>query len=417
MNIKEKYKELNIKLAKILGEKVWLLPMVETLVFLPIQMLYFINESTFLVDNVNGYISSFSFILFKYGLTNNQFFLILLGFVPFVLKMVSAFLMLKKKQWSYVFTMILYLIDFISSLVILCSSATTLQEWSAVFIFFLFVTIWIAPVISASYYGCYLMSIKKLDLSRDKTPKSFSVYLTSLLLILITVVSFVWFDGNKKIASMSEVATLNRCYEYSEKYLYKKLPEDRMILEKMQSDIEEVFSKELFFTAFNQSAYFDRLKTEQKAAVDTVDQVPIKIKSEYANELMYLKCKILLKLDKNEEYVDYYIETRQYFSNLQVSIFSKHLANDKANFTDEDYDTIKEGCFAFFESDGLEYEKLLCLTDLSIINSEFMTENEREKFGKEIREKYIPGYENLKETLGKEFREWKAVERSLYMLK
>ena len=37
--------------------------------------------------------------------------------------------------------------------------------------------------------------------------------------------------------------------------------------------------------------------------------------------------------------------------------------------------------------------------------------------GKELIEKYIPEYENLKETLGKEFREWEAVERSLYMLK
>jgi hypothetical protein len=415
VNIKQKYKELNIKLTKILGRKVWLLPMVETLVFLPIQMLYFINESSFLVDNVNGYISSFSFILFKYGLTNNQFFLILLGFVPFILKMVSAFFMLKGKHRSYVFAMVLYLIDFISSLVILCSSATTLQEWSAVFIVFLFVTIWITPVISASYYGCYLMSIKKLDLSRDKTPKGFSVYLTSLILILITVVSFVWFDGNKKIANMSEVATLNRCYEYSEKYLYEELPEDRMILEKMQSDIEEVFSKELFFIAFNQSAYFDRLKTEQKAMVDIADQVPIKIKSEYANELMYLKCKILLKLDKDEEYINYYAETRKYFS--WTTIYSKHLNQDNYNFTHDDYDAIEKGCIKFLESDALEYEKVFCITDYGFVNSKFFTDEERKTKGKELIEKYIPEYENLKETLGKEFREWEAVERSLYMLK
>ena len=80
--------------------------------------------------------------------------------------------------------------------------------------------------------------------------------------------------------------------------LIRELPDDKDELEKMQIDIEEVFSKELFFTAFNQSEYFDRLKEESVSITD----IPLEMKSEYANELMYLKCKILLKLDKNEEY-------------------------------------------------------------------------------------------------------------------
>ncbi len=408
MNIMQKCKELYIKNSKILSKYMWLLPIIETLLYLPVLMLYITNENSYVAGNLNFYVSSLSFILFKYGITKNLLLFVIMGFAPFVLKMFFAFLILKKKRSGYFGAMILYLIDFISALVILCTNITPLQEWNTELSIYFFATIWITPILSFVFYVAY---IDNFNPEIQKTPKHVEIFLIAVCTILVGCVSLVWIDGDKKEATESEVATLNRCYEYSEQYLYEALPDDRATLEKMQSDIEVVFGKDLFFNTFNQSEYFDRLKTEQKSNSNT----PIEMKSEYANELMYLKCKILLKLDKNEEYVDYYLETRQYFSNVQVLIFSKHLANDKANFSDEDYDTIKKGCLAFFESDGLEHEKFLCLTDLGFVNSEFMTDDERKKLGKEIREKYIPGY--TKEMFKADLGEWEMIERTLYMLK
>ena len=408
MNIKQKYKELNIKSGKVLSRYAWLLPIIETLGYLPVLMLYIINENALVAGNFNVYISSLSFFLFRYGVTRNVFFFVVVGFLPFVLRVVSALFVLKKKRWACFLTMVLYFVDFITSLIMLCTDITPLQELNDFCLFCLFITIWLAPSVSGVYFYIY---IDNFNLEYQKTPRAVNMYFTVVISVLVIVFSLVWVNGNKKIATESEVATLNRCYEYSEKYLYEKLPEDKETLEKMQNDIEEVFNKELFFTAFNQSEYFERMKEEQVSKTD----IPVTMKSEYANELMYLKSKILLKLDKNEEYVDYYIETRQYFSHVKVYIFSEHLANDKANFNDEDYDTIKKGCFAFFESDGLEYEKLLCLTDLGFVNSQFMTDDERVKLGKEIREKYMPGY--TKEMFKADLAEWETLERALYMLK
>ena len=412
MNIKQKCKEFNIKSSRILSRYVWFLPIIETLIFLPVLMLYITNESAYVAGNFNVYISSLSYILFRYGITKNLLLFVVMGFVPFILKMISGFFILKKKRWAYFSTMVLYLLDFIASLVVLCTNITPLQEWNKDSLLVLFAIIWITPAAAGSYYGLY---IDNFNPEIQKTPRCVKLFFCVVFALLVAGVSISLIEGNKKIASESEVATLNRCYEYSQNYLYEQLPDDKDTLEKMQSDIEEVFSKELFFIAFNQSAYFDRLKTEQKATVDLVDQIPIKIKSEYANELMYLKCKILLKLDKDEEYINYYAETRKYFS--WTTIYSKHLNQDNYNFTHDDYDAIEKGCIKFLESDALEYEKVFCITDYGFVISKFFTDEERKTKGKELIEKYIPEYENLKETLGKEFREWEAVERSLYMLK
>ena len=408
MDIKQKCKEFNIKSARILSRYVWFLPIFETLSYLPILMLYITNESAYIAGNFNVYISSLSYILFRYGITKNLLFFVVMGFVPFILKMISGFFILKKKRWACFSTMVLYLLDFIASLVVLCTNITPLQEWNTDSLLVLFAIIWIAPAAAGSYYGLY---IDNFNPEIQKTPRCVKLFFCVVFALLVAGVSISWINGNKKVASESEVATLNRCYEYSQNYLYEQLPDDKDKLEKMQSDIEEVFSKELFFTAFNQSEYFDRLKEERVSGTD----IPIEMKSEYANELMYLKCKILLKLDKNEEYIDYYIKTRQYFSNFQVIVFSTHLGKDKEKFSEDEYETIKKGCFSFFESDALEHEKLLCLTDLGFVNSKYFTDEEREEIGKEIREKYIPGYTN--EMFKEDLSEWKTVERTLYMMK
>ena len=322
--------------------------------------------------------------------------------------MISGFFILKKKRWACFSTMVLYLLDFIASLVVLCTNITPLQEWNTDSLLVLFAIIWIAPAAAGSYYGLY---IDNFNPEIQKTPRCVKLFFCVVFALLVAGVSISWINGNKKVASESEVATLNRCYEYSQNYLYEQLPDDKDKLEKMQSDIEEVFSKELFFTAFNQSEYFDRLKEERVSGTD----IPIEMKSEYANELMYLKCKILLKLDKNDEYIAYYAETRRYFSS--TTFYNKHLERDKEIFSEEDYEVIKNGCIKFLESDAIEYEKVLCIADCGFVNSKYFTDEERKTIGKEMREKYIPGYEITSEILYEELNEWKVVERSLYMMK
>ena len=170
----------------------------------------------------------------------------------------------------------------------------------------------------------------------------------------------------------------------------------------------------MFFTAFNQSAYFDRLKEEQKS--DTASAV--QMKSSYANELMYLKCKILLKLDKNEEYVDYYIETRRYFSNTQVEFYYKYLEQDIKNFSEDECKIIKIACTEFIKADVNRIEKNWAAIDYSIADGKDLTKKERQKIAKEIRKELLSDYnkEQIKEDLIKA-EKYESYKRSLYMLK
>ncbi len=384
---------------------IWVVPVLEVLVYLPLLLAIYLYPLMILYYD-NLYISAFGKILLETAIIEKSIVLFFASLVAFGAKIVSAFFILKKSKWGYFSIIALYLMDFIVSLISLCLCETTLQEMALINSVGVFSSVFITSITVCLFVNMYFRIIKH----RKKT-KEFKIFTAICFSVLIVVLSFVWIDGNKKTASESEVATLNRCYEYSEKYLYEKLPEDKETLEKMQSDIEEVFSKELFFTAFNQSEYFDRLKEEGVSIAD----IPIKIKSEYANELMYLKCKILLKLDKNEEYIAYYAETRRYFSS--TTFYNKHLQRDKEVFSEEDYEVIKNGCIKFLESDAVEYEKVLCIADYGFVNSKYFTDEERKTIGREMREKYIPGYEITSGRLYEDLKEWEVVERSLYMMK
>ena len=390
------------------GKFEWSIPIVEVLAYSTFFLLLFDNQFLILHFD-NFYISALGKTLLETAIIKNSSVLLVVAFMCFAVKFVAAFFMLKKSKWGYISIIVLYLIDFIVSLVGLFTCETTLQEWSVKDFVFLIASLVLVPMISCLYVYLYFKLIQ-----HKKKPKEFKIFTSVIFSVLVIAFVFAWVDGNKKIATESEVATLNRCYGYSEKYLYEKLPEDKGKLEKMQSDIEEVFNKELFFTAFNQSAYFDRLKEEQKS--DTASAV--QMKSSYANELMYLKCKILLKLDKNEEYVDYYIETRRYFSNTQVEFYYKYLEQDIKNFSEDECKIIKIACTEFIKADVNRIEKNWAAIDYSIADGKDLTKKERQKIAKEIRKELLSDYnkEQIKEDLIKA-EKYESYKRSLYMLK
>lgn len=391
------------------GKIEWSIPIIEVLVFLPI-LLAIGNEQWLIHYFDDVYICTFGKMLLETAIIKQSFFLFTLAFLAFALKMVAAFFILKKSKWGYFGTITLYLIDYITSLVLFCTCETTLQELRFKDLCVVIVSLFIAPFLSCFYLHLYFRLIQ----NRKKT-KEVKIFSSIVFLVFILVVSFVWANGNRKIASESEVATLNRCYEYSEKYLYEELPEDKMILEKMLCDIEDVFNKELFFTAFNKSEYFDRLKEIQKTETP---ESPIHIKSGFANELMYLKSKILLNLDKNDEYIDYYIETRRWFSTAEVEFFYTYLEKDIHNYSEDDCEILKKASVEFMKMEVNRLEKLWASVDYSKAEGKDLQEEEQQKIAKNIREEYVSDYsaEQIKEDIVKA-KKYEASKRTLYMLK
>ena len=408
MSVKQKIRDLSVKQAETTCKYAWVLPMFEVFIILPLFLSFCSNQ--FLILHFNTlFICSLGKLFIETAIIKKSLILFVVAFVCFASKIVSSFFMLKKSKWGYISIISLYLIDFIVSLVILFNSETTLQELGGkdlidVFLFLL------APTISCVYVYLYFYIIKH----REKT-KELKIFTSIIFSIAIIAVGVMGVNGNKQIATDNEIATLNRCYDYSEKYLYKALSEDKETLEKMLCDIEEVFEKELFFTAFRQSDYFTELKEEQKS---NDYATPIITKSIYANDLMYLKSKILLKLDKNDEYIDYYIETRRWFSTAEVEFFYKYLEKDIKNYSDDDCEVVKKGCVEFMDEEVNRIEKFWATIDYSRAAGKDLTKEERQEITKEFREEHLPDYDNDKIRADLlELEEYKAIERTLYMLK
>lgn len=408
MSVKQKIRALSVKQAETTCKYAWVLPMFEVFIILPLFLSFCSNQ--FLILHFNTlFICSLGKLFIETAIIKKSLILFVVAFVCFASKIVSSFFMLKKSKWGYISIISLYLIDFIVSLVILFNSETTLQELGGkdlidVFLFLL------APTISCVYVYLYFYIIKY----REKT-KELKIFTLIIFSIVIIAVGVMGVNGNKQIATDNEIATLNRCYEYSEQYLYKTLPDDKETLETMQSDIEEVFEKELFFTAFRQSDYFTELKEEQKSN-DYV--TPIITKSIYANDLMYLKSKILLKLDKNDEYIDYYIETRRWFSTAEVELFNKYLEKDIHNYSKDDCEILKKASVEFMKADSNRLEKLWASIDYSKAQGKDLQEEEQQAIAEEIRTEYVPDYttEQIKEDII-EAKKYEASKRTLYMLK
>ena len=408
MSVKQKIRDLSVKQAETTCKYVWILPMFEVFIILPLFLSFCSNQ--FLILHFNTlFICSLGKLFIETAIIKKSLILFVVAFVCFASKIVSSFFMLKKSKWGYISIISLYLIDFIVSLVILFNSETTLQELGAKDLIDVFLLL-LAPTISCVYVYLYFYIIKH----REKT-KELKIFISIVFSIAIIAVGVMGVNGNKQIATDNEIATLNRCYEYSEKYLYKALPDDKETLEKMLCDIEEVFEKELFFTAFRQSDYFTELKEEQKS---NDYATPIITKSIYANDLMYLKSKILLKLDKNDEYIDYYIETRRWFSTAEVEFFYKYLEKDIKNYSDDNCEVVKKACVEFMDEDVNRIEKLWATIDYSRAAGKDLTKEERQEITKEFREEHLPDYDNDKIRADLlELEEYKATERTLYMLK
>lgn len=387
----------------------WMIPLVETLGTLPLLLL-FIWKSYVILYVDNFYICSFGKFTFEMAIIERSVIFMIIAIVYFVAKIMASFFMIKKFKWGYTSVILLYFLDMVASLVIFCTSETTLQEWDIKDLLINVIALFLAPAVICFLTYSFLRKLRK----KWKT-KGFKIFCSTVFSVVIIAIGVMWFNGNKQIATDEEIATLNRCYEYSEQYLYKTLPDDKETLETMQSDIEEVFEKELFFTAFNKSKYFDCLKEIQKTETS---ERPVQIKSGFANELMYLKSKILLKLDKDDEYIDYYIETRRWFSTAEVEFFNKYLEKDIHNYSKDDCEILKKASVEFMKADSNRLEKLWASIDYSKAQGKDLQEEEQQAIAEEIRTEYVPDYttEQIIEDII-EAKKYEASKRTLYMLK
>ena len=417
-----KIKHLKKKIEKLPFYRIgWVILLLEFLVW-GTNLVLFLAASPALLFLGNAklfpVVSASSFLLLRQYAISNSVVLLILSFLPFVLKMICAIGIANKKRAFSIACVVLYLLDFICSLIYWGNSGLRLEELLIEEILRVAVGVFIfGAAVSGFFIECYFLFYGEAVLSkREKKKMKIIDFSYSLVLVVIGVIVFtgVHINESKTTATKEEIELVNKCYEYTEKYLQKELPDDKETLEAMQKDIEAVIETDIFKNAVSESKFHER-HMNAKADEDYCYYGAIPEKSDYANELMYLKGKILLKLDKNDEYIDYFVGIHKYFTTSYLQKFyCMYLKNDKENYSDEDCEVIKEGCIKLLESDVPEYEKWLCLADYITINTGKLTKEEKAEQRDEIRAKYIPGYtgDNFNEDMDK----YEVIERSLYMM-
>lgn len=363
-------------------------------------------------------VSASSFLLLRQYAISNSVVLLILSFLPFVLKMICAIGIANKKRAFSIVCVVLYLLDFICFLIYWVNSGLRLEELLIEEILRVAVGVFLGGAsVSGFFIECYFLFYGEAVLSkREKKKAKIFGFSYSLVLVVIGVIVFtgVHINESKTTATKEEIELVNKCYEYTEQYLQNELPDDKKMLEAMQKDIEAVIETDVFKNTVSESKFHER-HMNAKANEDYFYYGAIPEKSTYANELMYLKGKILLKLDKDDEYIDYYVDTYKYFTtSFTDKYYFEYLNNDKENYSEDDCEVIKEGCIKLLESDLPDYEKWECTGDYALMNPPNTTKEKRVKERDELRAEYVAGYTT--EKFSKDLDEYETVKRSLYMM-
>ena len=256
----------------------------------------------------------------------------------------------------------------------------------------------------------------------EKNRKDIKIPVISCLIVIlivgITVIGLSFANKNKILATKDEINTVNRCYKYSEQYLYGELPQDENVLNIMLDDIELTIETDTFKRAFSQSDYHEKLIgiRELSKTDDSIDyNGPVIQKSAYVTDLIFLKCKILVALNKNDELYDYYNENIKSFS-ITTNLFFVYVENNLEYFSEDDILTIDELCRNVLRSDETQKNKCSAwITLAKLYSSEPNYENDKKSEMAELRQKYIAEYdfeEYLKSGL-----KLSEIKDGLYMLR
>lgn len=359
--------------------------------------------------------------LYVLSVLQDSVILLIISFGFQVLKFICAIGILKQKKCFSLVVAFLYLAEFIGALYIFSVNANDANNSSNnLAICFIFL---LEFLVCFFLFGFYILDdrnlSKKFFVNLKKNTKT--VILACFIfttLVSITVIGFSFTNKNKIIATAKEIETVNRCYEYSEKYLYEKLPQDVATLEFMKNDIDSVIETDTFKRAFNQSKYQEKFIETRKLSKtddDTYYYGPVIEKSAYVTDLIFLKCKILLALDENDEFFVYYDRNSNCFSVI-TELFFVYVANNLDNFSEDDILVIDKLCRDILKSDDTQKNKCSAWTTLvKLYSSDSDYENEMKPEMTELQQKYISEYdfaEYLK--LGQKLSETKD---GLYMLK
>lgn len=119
------------------------------------------------------------------------------------------------------------------------------------------------------------------------------------------------------VVSQEQIEQINSCYNYTENYYSNNITTDVKTLNDIVSVIDSVLSNDIFFYGFSDSKYQKKLETDKSYYKNNGLESENSLKHCYYKQLIVVKLKALLQLERFEEFEKCFIEN--YFLLSMVS--------------------------------------------------------------------------------------------------
>lgn len=165
----------------------------------------------------------------------------------------------------------------------------------------------------------------------------------------------------------SDIELLNICYDYTEKYVTGSLPGDKIVVESILDSIN-LISPDLFFGGFEKTSYSKRLEKDNSYFINGGILSENYLKCLYYKELVVLKLKSLLVLERYNDFKSEYISNYALFSTVGDNFISYILLDSTLNQSEDVVKAIADSYKEIFSMELSNQEKRLVSSDALNIN-------------------------------------------------
>ena len=233
---------------------------------------------------------------------------------------------------------------------------------------------------------------------RRKPEKKNAVVVVAYILATIFIFSlnFVDFSGNKQKPTDTEIQLVNKCYEYTTKYL-TDLPTDKTTLQEIDDITAKVTVNDIFVVTFDKSEFY---KNSQGGILRGSEKLKdMNSKRAYA-DIVALRLKTLIALKDYNSYNEFFIDNCGYLLYVDDGFYFDLWANDSYSLSEQDFDAIISGFINILELADNDSDRLFINSDIIDFYNKYEPDNDEvEKYRKLRSEIYDRNdYEVLLET-------------------
>lgn len=233
---------------------------------------------------------------------------------------------------------------------------------------------------------------------RRKPQKKNAIVVVGYVLATISLFSlmFVNFGAVKQNPTDTEIQLVNKCYEYTNKYL-TNLPTDKTTLQEIEDITAKVTEKDVFVKSFYKSEFY---KNSEGGILRGAEKLKdMKSKRAYA-DIVALRLKTLIALKDYDSYNEFFIDNCGYLLYVDDGFYFDLWANDSYSLSEHDFNAIISSFINILELADNDSDRLFINSDIIDFYNKYEPDNDEvEKYRKLRSEIYDRNdYEDLLEA-------------------